>query len=100
MSLAQVSSSSENYQAVRQKHLAKAYALVDTKVKEAAGEQTMMAQINNYFDSMNFGLAQETKNTRTDFTNLDSDKVDSSHYRPLTVGLLSSFSVIAMCFFA
>lgn len=67
----------------------------------------MMAQINNFFDSMNFGLAQDNKNTRsdnvnlrTDFSNLDSEKVDSSHYRPLTVGLLSSFSVIAMCFFA
>jgi len=58
----------------------------------------MMAQINNYFDSMNFGLAQETK--KANYSNLDSTKVDSGRYRPLTVGLLSAFSVIACCFFS
>ena len=98
MSLAQVSS--ESYESTRGKRLAQAYALVDDTIKEAAGQQTMMAQINDFFDSMNLGLAQESKTARTDFSNLDSAKVDSSHYKPLTVGLLSAFSVIACCFFS
>ena len=74
--------------------------MIDTKTESTTEKSTFMAQINNFFDSMNLGLAQETKVTRTDYSALDSAKVDSAHYRPLTVGLLSAFSVIACCFFS
>lgn len=45
---------------------------------------------------MNFGLAQET----TQNLYPDAETVNDSHYKPLTVGLLASFSVIACCFFS
>ena len=41
MSLAQVSS--QSYEEIKERRLAKAYALVNQKSREAAGEKTMMA---------------------------------------------------------
>jgi hypothetical protein len=97
MSLAQISSDEE----IKEKRMNQVYAMIDVKNDTPPVKPTVMAQINNFFDSMNLGLAQETKaSARTDYSNLDSSKVDSSHYRPLTVGLLSAFSVIACCFFS